>query len=185
MFSRPIDITRHALVYAGAQKNLGPSGLTLVIVRRDLLARSAPTLPTMLNHAVHAENRSLYNTPSTFGVYMFGLVMKWLLAQGGLAAIARVNERKAARLYAAIDGSGGFYRGHARSDCRSLMNVTFRLPTEDLEKMFVADSTAAALDGLKGHRSVGGLRASIYNAFPEAGVDALVQFMKEFQRTRG
>jgi phosphoserine aminotransferase len=139
----------------------------------------------MLNYAVHAENRSLYNTPSAFGVYMFGLVMKWLIAQGGLAAIARVNERKAARLYGAIDESGGFYRGHARSDCRSLMNVTFRLPTEELEKTFVKESTAAGLDGLKGHRSVGGLRASIYNAFPEAGVEALVEFMREFQRTRG
>jgi phosphoserine aminotransferase len=185
MFSRPIDVKRHALIYAGAQKNLGPSGLTFVIIRRDLLERSSASLPTMLNYAVHAENRSLYNTPSAFGVYMFGLVMKWLIAQGGLAAIARVNERKAARLYGAIDESGGFYRGHARSDCRSLMNVTFRLPTEELEKTFVKESTAAGLDGLKGHRSVGGLRASIYNAFPEAGVEALVEFMREFQRTRG
>jgi phosphoserine aminotransferase len=185
MFSRPIDVTRHALIYAGAQKNLGPSGLTLVVIRRDLLPRSSASLPSMLNYAVHAENKSLYNTPPAFGVYMFGLVMKWLLAQGGLAAIAGVNEQKAARLYAAIDGSGGFYRGHARSDCRSLMNVTFRLPNEELEKTFVKDATAAGLDGLKGHRSVGGLRASIYNAFPEAGVDALVQFMREFRRTRG
>jgi phosphoserine aminotransferase len=185
MFSRPIDVSRHALIYAGAQKNLGPSGLTFVIVRRDLLERSAASLPTMLSYAVHAANRSLYNTPPAFGVYIFGLVMKWLRAEGGLAAVARVNERKAGKLYAAIDASGGFYRGHARSDCRSLMNVTFRLPGEELEKMFVQESTAAGLDGLKGHRSVGGLRASIYNAFPEAGVDALVDFMREFQRTRG
>jgi phosphoserine aminotransferase len=185
MFSRPIDVSRHALIYAGAQKNLGPSGLTFVIIRRDLLPRSAASLPTMLSYAVHAENKSLYNTPPAFGVYIFGLVMKWLLAQGGLAAVAVANERKAGKLYSAIDASGGFYRGHARSDSRSLMNVTFRLPSEELEKAFVKESTAAGLDGLKGHRSVGGLRASIYNAFPEAGVDALVAFMREFQRTRG
>ncbi len=185
MFSRPIDVDRHALIYAGAQKNLGPSGLTLVIARRDMLARSSPTLPTMLSYAVHAENGSLYNTPPVFAVYIFGLVMKWLIAQGGLAVMARMNERKAAKLYAAIDGSGGFYRGHAAPECRSLMNITFRLPSEELEKSFVKESTMAGLDGLKGHRSVGGLRASIYNAFPEAGVDALVEFMREFQRTRG
>jgi phosphoserine aminotransferase len=187
MFSRPIDVSRHALIYAGAQKNMGPAGVTVVIIREDLLPRSMEkkaSLPTMLNYAVHAENRSLYNTPPAFAVYALGLVMKWLLQQGGLAAIARANERKAAKLYAEIDRSG-FYRGTAQRDSRSLMNVTFRLGSEDLEKQFVKDATAAGLDGLKGHRSVGGMRASIYNAFPEDGVDALVEFMKEFERTRG
>jgi phosphoserine aminotransferase len=187
MFSRPIDVSRHALIYAGAQKNMGPSGLTVVIVRDDMLARSkaAPaTLPTMLNYAVMAENNSLYNTPPAFAIYALGLVMKWLIAQGGLTAMAALNEKKAAKLYAEIDRTG-FYRGTAHKDSRSLMNITFRLATEDLEKQFVKASTAAGLDGLKGHRSVGGMRASIYNAFPEAGVDALVAFMKEFEHTRG
>ncbi len=184
MFSRPIDVARHALIYSGAQKNMGPAGLTVVIIRDDMLARSQKTLPTMLNYAVHAENNSLYNTPPAFAVYTTGLVMKWLLAQGGLAAIEGVNQRKAAKLYAEIDRTG-FYRGTAHKDCRSLMNVTFRLASEDLEKQFVKEAEAAGLDGLKGHRSVGGMRASIYNAFPDAGVDALVQFMREFERIRG
>jgi phosphoserine aminotransferase len=184
MFSRPIDVTRHALIYAGAQKNMGPAGVTVVIIRADLLQRSQKALPTMLNYAVHAENGSLYNTPPAFAVYALGLVMKWLRAQGGLGAIAKANERKAAKLYAEIDRTG-FYRGTAQKDSRSLMNVTFRLPTEDLESRFVKEATAAGLDGLKGHRSVGGMRASIYNAFPETGVDALVQFMQEFERTHG
>ncbi len=186
MFSRPIDVARHALIYAGAQKNLGPAGVTLVIVREDLLPRSVEkkaTLPTMLNYAVHAENGSLYNTPPAFAVYTLGLVMRWLRAQGGLAAIADANVRKAGKLYAEIDRTG-FYRGTAHKACRSLMNVTFRLPTEDLEKQFVAEAAREGLDGLKGHRSVGGIRASIYNAFPEAGVDALVGFMHEFERAR-
>jgi phosphoserine aminotransferase len=184
MFSRPIDIARHALIYSGAQKNMGPAGLTVVIIRDDMLPRSEKTLPTMLNYAVHAENGSMYNTPPTFAIYALGLVMKWLLAQGGLPAIAAVNERKAGKLYAEIDRTG-FYRGTAHKDCRSLMNVTFRLATEDLEKQFIKDSTTAGLDGLKGHRSVGGMRASIYNAFPEEGVDALIAFMREFERKNG
>jgi phosphoserine aminotransferase len=187
MFSKPIDISRHAVIYSGAQKNMGPAGVTIVIIREDLLPRSLEkksTLPTMLNYAVHAENGSMYNTPPAFAVYALGLVMQWLIGQGGLPAIARVNERKAAKLYAEIDRTG-FYRGTALKGDRSLMNVTFRLSTEDLEKQFIKESTAAGLDGLKGHRSVGGMRASIYNAFPEAGVDALVAFMKEFERTRG
>jgi phosphoserine aminotransferase len=187
MFSKPIDVKRHGLIYAGAQKNMGPAGVTVVIIRDDLVARSAErkaALPTMLSYAVHAENASLYNTPPAFAVYTLGLVMKWLAAQGGLAAIAKVNERKAAKLYAEIDRSG-FYRGTAHKDSRSLMNVTFRLATEDLEKAFIKESTVAGLDGLKGHRSVGGMRASIYNAFPEDGIDTLVSFMKEFERTRG
>jgi phosphoserine aminotransferase len=184
MFSRPIDVAKHALIYSGAQKNMGPAGVTVVIVRDDMLARSQDSMPTMLNYAVHAKNGSMYNTPPVFAVYALGLVMKWLLAQGGLAAIATVNERKAAKLYAEIDRSG-FYRGTAQKDSRSLMNVTFRLASEDLEKKFVKAATAAGLDGLKGHRSVGGMRASIYNAFPEQGVDALVAFMQEFERKQG
>jgi phosphoserine aminotransferase len=184
MFSRPIDVGKHALIYAGAQKNLGPSGVTLVIIREDLLARSQDTLPTMLSYKTHAENDSLYNTPPTFGIYVLGLTMKWLKGLGGLDAIAKINERKAGKLYAEIDRTG-FYRGTAAKDSRSLMNVTFRLPSEELEKAFVKESTAAGLDGLKGHRSVGGMRASIYNAFPEEGVEALVQFMREFERKHG
>jgi phosphoserine aminotransferase len=187
MFSRPLEVTRHGLIYAGAQKNMGPAGLTVVIVREDLLARSIAkkaTLPTMMNYAVHAENSSLYNTPPSFAVYAFGLVMKWLIAQGGLPAMAALNERKASKLYAEIDRTG-FYRGTAAPEDRSLMNITFRLATEELEKTFIKESTAAGLDGLKGHRAVGGMRASIYNAFPEAGVDALVAFMKDFEQKNG
>jgi phosphoserine aminotransferase len=163
---------------------MGPAGVTVVIVQDDMLARSQKSLPTMLNYAVHAENNSLYNTPPAFAVYTTGLVMKWLLGQGGLPAIAQANQRKAEKLYAEIDRTG-FYRGTAHTDCRSLMNVTFRLASEDLEKAFVKEAEAAGLDGLKGHRSVGGMRASIYNAFSESGVDALVQFMREFERVRG
>jgi phosphoserine aminotransferase len=184
MFSKPLDVAQHALIYSGAQKNLGPSGVTLVIIREDLLARSQKSLPTMMNYAVQAENGSMYNTPPTFAVYTLGLVVKWLIGQGGLTAIAQVNERKAAKLYAEIDRTG-FYRGTAQKESRSLMNITFRLASEDLEKQFVKESTAAGLDGLKGHRSVGGMRASVYNAFPEAGVDALVDFMRDFEQKRG
>jgi len=186
IFSGPIDIAKHGLVYAGAQKNIGPAGVTLVIIREDLAARSAgnKALPTMLNYAVHVENTSLYNTPPAFGVYAVGLVIKWLLEQGGLPAIAAVNQRKAGKLYAEIERSG-FYRGTADKGDRSLMNVTFRLASEELENKFVKESTAAGFDGLKGHRSVGGMRASIYNAFPETGIDALVAFMQEFERRNG
>jgi phosphoserine aminotransferase len=187
MFSGPIDVARHGLIYAGAQKNMGPAGLTIVIVRDDLLERSVErksALPTMLNYAVHAENTSLYNTPPAFAVYAAGLVMKWLLGQGGLRAIGARNARKAAKLYAEIDRTG-FYRGTAHKDSRSLMNVTFRLATEELEKQFIKESTSAGLDGLKGHRAVGGMRASIYNAFPEEGVDALVSFMRDFEQKHG
>jgi len=184
MFSRPIDVSKFGLVYAGAQKNLGPSGVTLVIIREDLLARSSKSLHTMLNYAVHAENGSMYNTPPCFGIYLMGLVMKWAIAEGGLEAIGARNARKAAKLYDEIDRTG-FYKGTADKASRSNMNITFRLPSEELEAAFVKASTAAGLDGLKGHRSVGGMRASIYNAFPEAGVDALVEFMREFERTNG
>jgi len=184
MFSRPIDVGKFGLIYAGAQKNLGPSGLTLVIIRDDLVARTPPSLATMLQYSVHVENKSMYNTPPVFGVYVMGLVLKWLLKEGGLTATDARNSRKAAKLYAEIDRSG-YYRGHAHADSRSRMNVTFRLPSEELEKKFAKEATTAGLDGLKGHRSVGGMRASIYNAFPEAGVDALVSFMQEFERVNG
>ena len=187
MFSRPIDIARYGVIYSGAQKNLGPAGVTVVIVRSDLLERSVAreaVLPAMLSYAVHAKHGSLYNTPSTVAVYVLGLVMKWLRDQGGLPAVAAVNERKAAKLYAEIDRTG-FFRGTAQKESRSLMNVTFRLPTEALEALFVKESAAAGLDGLKGHRSVGGMRASIYNAFPEEGVDTLVSFMRDFEQTHG
>ena len=184
LFCRPIDVSKYGLIYAGAQKNLGPAGVTLVIIRRDLLARSSPSLHTMLSYKVHADNNSLYNTPPCFAIYAVGLVMRWLRDRGGLEAIAAVNERKAGTLYAELDRTG-FWRPTARREDRSWMNVTFRLPSEDLEKQFVREATAAGLDGLKGHRSVGGMRASIYNAFPEEGVDTLVEFMREFERKNG
>ena len=185
IFSRPIDVSKYAVIYAGAQKNLGPSGVTLVILRNDLLERVPKNLATMLDYKVQVENKSLYNTPPVFGVYIMRLTMKWLLECGGLEAMARKNAEKAQLLYDAIDGSGGYYRPHAKPGNRSNMNVTFRLPSEDLEKKFVSEAAAAKLDGLKGHRSVGGIRASIYNAFPKAGVEALVSFMKEFQQKNG
>jgi phosphoserine aminotransferase len=184
IYSRPVDVSKFALIYAGAQKNLGPSGVTVVIVREDLLARSSDALPAMLNLKTLVENGSLYNTPPVFGIYILRLVMKWLIGLGGLAAIQAINERKAALLYAELDRTA-FWKPHADKDCRSRMNVTFRLPSDELEKLFVRESTAAGFDGLKGHRSVGGLRASIYNAFPESGVSALVEFMKEFERRHG
>ena len=184
MFSRPIEVNRYGLIYAGAQKNLGPAGVTLVIIRDDLLKRSPQGLPTMMDYNTYAKENSLYNTPPTFAIYIVGLVMRWIKNQGGLTEIGRRNEEKARVLYDQID-STGFYRGHAKADSRSQMNVTFRLPSEELEKQFVSEATRAGLDGLKGHRSVGGCRASIYNAFPLEGVQALVSFMKEYERTHG
>ena len=185
IFSRPIDVTRYALIYAGAQKNLAPAGVTLVIVRDDLVGRGPKSLPTMLDYATHAKEKSLYNTPGVFAIYAMGLVMKWLREQGGLEAVGRRNAEKARLIYDAIDASGGFYRPHAKPGSRSNMNVTFRLPSEELEQKFVSEAKKASMDGLKGHRSVGGLRASIYNAFPKKGVETLVSFMKEFQRSSG
>lgn len=181
IFSRPIDVSKFALIYAGAQKNLGPAGVTLVIIREDLLERSQDSLHTMMNYKIHAENNSLYNTPPVFGIYIIGLVAKWLISLGGLEAIAKINDEKARLIYDEIDNSGDFYRGHAEKDSRSKMNVVFRLPSEELEKQFVKEATERGLVGLKGHRSVGGLRASIYNAFPLEGVKALVEFMKDFK----
>jgi phosphoserine aminotransferase len=184
ILSRSIDVPKYGLIYAGAQKNLGPSGVTVVIVREDLLARSQDALPTMLNLKTQAENGSMYNTPPTFGVYILGLVMKWLIGIGGLKAIDAINARKAAALYAELDRTA-FWQPHADKDSRSRMNITFRLGTEELENKFAKEATAAGLDGLKGHRSVGGIRASVYNAFPEEGITALVQFMREFEKKNG
>jgi phosphoserine aminotransferase len=183
--SRPIDASRYGVYYAGAQKNLGPAGVVLVVVRKDLLARTPGGVPALLDYRLMAEHKSLYNTPPTFAVYVVGLVLRALVETGGLAAAAQRNEAKAALLYQAIDASGGFYRGHAQPASRSRMNVTFRLPSEDLEKAFLKEAQAAGLDGLKGHRSVGGLRASIYNACSAQAVQALAGFMSEFKRRRG
>ncbi len=186
IFSRPLEVPRRGLIYAGAQKNLGPAGVTLVIVHDEFLRRSSPrsAVPTMLRYSTYADSGSLYNTPPVFPVYMVGLVMKWLLANGGLSAMADRNENKARILYAAIDRTE-FYLGTAATDSRSLMNITFKLPTDDLETRFIEKAKGEGLVGLQGHRSVGGLRVSIYNAFPEAGVDTLVSFMAEFERTHG
>ncbi len=181
ILSHRIPFDKYAMIYAGAQKNMGPSGVTLAIVRDDLLQRIPEGLHTMLDYRTHAENKSLYNTPNTWGIYILNLVCKWLKDKGGLAVMEHENEEKAKLLYDAIDSSD-FYRGHADADARSIMNVTFRLPSEELEKKFAAEATAQGLDGLKGHRSVGGIRASIYNAFPRQGVEALVTFMKEFEK---
>jgi len=184
ILSHAIPVEKYALIYAGAQKNMGPSGVTLVIVRDDMLSRIPDGLHTMLDYRTHVENKSLYNTPNTWGIYIISLVCKWLRGKGGLAGMERENDEKAQLLYDAIDATE-FYRGHADADSRSIMNVTFRLPTEELEKQFATEATAQGLDGLKGHRSVGGIRASIYNAFPKEGVVALVSFMKEFERKNG
>jgi phosphoserine aminotransferase len=184
ILSRPIPVDKYGLIYAGAQKNMGPSGVTLVIMREDLLPRVREGLATMLDYRTHAKDKSLHNTPNTWGIYIINLVCKWLKEKGGLAAMQVENEEKARLIYDAIDATE-FYRGHADADSRSMMNVTFRLPTEDLEKKFANEATAAGMDGLKGHRSVGGIRASIYNAFPRAGCEALVEFMKEFEKKNG
>lgn len=184
ILSRAIPADKYGLIYAGAQKNIGPSGVTLVIIRDDLLQRIPDGLHTMLDYRTHVENNSLYNTPNTWGIYIISLVCKWIQEKGGIAAMEQENDEKAGLLYEAIDATD-FYRGHADADCRSAMNVTYRLPSEELEKKFTSEATAQGLDGLKGHRSVGGIRASIYNAFPRAGVEALVSFMKEFERKNG
>lgn len=184
ILSRAIPVVKYGLIYAGAQKNMGPSGVTLVIIRDDLLPRIRDGLHTMLDYRTHVENKSLYNTPNTWGIYIISLVCKWIADKGGIAGMERENNEKAQLLYDAIDATD-FYRGHADADCRSTMNVTFRLPSEELEKKFTAEATAQGLDGLKGHRSVGGIRASIYNAFPSAGVEALVSFMRDFERRNG
>jgi phosphoserine aminotransferase len=184
ILSRPIDISRFGLIYAGAQKNVGPAGLTLVIVREDLIGQPMEGTPTMFDYKIHADNDSMYNTPPTYAWYLAGLVFKWLGELGGLERMAVINERKARLLYDAIDTSS-FYANPVRPDCRSWMNVPFTLANPELDASFLSEAKGAGLLTLKGHRSVGGMRASIYNAMPEEGVKALVDFMAEFERKNG
>ncbi|MBM3203376.1 3-phosphoserine/phosphohydroxythreonine transaminase [Candidatus Woesearchaeota archaeon] len=184
ILSRPLDVSRFGLIYAGAQKNMGPSGITVVIVREDLIGAALPVTPSVLDYRKQADNGSMLNTPPTFNWYLLGLVLEWLKAQGGLSAMAEHNQAKAEKLYAAIDHSG-FYSNPVDVACRSLMNVPFRLPDPALEKPFLEEAREVGLVNLEGHRSVGGLRASLYNAMPLAGVEALVAFMGEFARTHG
>jgi len=179
ILSRPLDVSRFGLLYAGAQKNIGPSGLTLVIVREDLLGRSRSDLPPVLDYTVQAREGSMLNTPPTFGWYLAGLVFKWLKAEGGVAAMGARNRAKAERLYGYIDGSG-YYSNPVVASCRSWLNVPFRLPRAELEAVFAAEAKESGLTNLEGHRSVGGMRASLYNAMPLAGVEALVAFMRDF-----
>lgn len=184
--SHPVPVDQYGLLYAGAQKNIGPAGVAVAIVRKDLLDCVPEGLPSLLDYKVMAENASLYNTPPCFAIYVVGKVLKWLKNDiGGLEKMQAQNEKKAAILYDLIDGSGGFYRGHAEKDCRSLMNVTWTLATPELEAELIAGAKERNLDGLKGHRSVGGLRASIYNACPVASVQALADYMTEFQKQKG
>jgi len=185
ILSRPFDASKFALIYAGAQKNLGPSGVTAVLLREAWLEKANKKVPTMLRYATHVKNSSLYNTPPSFGVYVLNLVLQWIDQLGGLGAMAERNARKAKTLYDAIDQSGGFYRGHALPEARSQMNITFRLPSEALEKQFVAEAQAAGMVGLAGHRSVGGARASVYNAVSPESCQALASFMADFARKHG
>mgnify|MGYP003639492212 FL=1 len=185
VLSRPIDVSRFGVLYGGAQKNLGPSGLAIAIIRKDLLGRHGRALPPIFELQNQARNDSMFNTPPTFAWYVLGLVLEWLKAQGGAVAMGERNRRKAENLYAAIDGSGGFYRNNVQVAARSWMNVPFFLPDEEREKAFLAEAKAAGLVGLKGHRALGGMRASIYNAMPEAGVQSLVDFMGDFARRHG
>lgn len=182
MLSRPVDFKKFDLIYAGVQKNLGPAGVVLVVAKKELLAKSPKTLPTMFRYSTFLKKDSLYNTPPAFCIYMVGKVAAWIKAQGGLAEMEKRNKKKAALLYDAIDNSNGFYRGHADKDSRSFMNVTFRLPNEELEAKFVAEALANGLSGVKGHRSVGGMRASIYNAMPYEGALKLAEFMDKFRQ---
>jgi phosphoserine aminotransferase len=185
ILSKPIDIEKYAVIYAGAQKNIGPSGVTVVIIRDDMLAAVPGGQHAMLDYRLIAENNSMLNTPNTWGIYLISLVCEWLRDQGGVSAMAVRNADKAAMLYKAIDSSDGYYEGHAEREARSLMNVTFRLATDDLDRQFCAEAESLGLDGLKGHRSLGGIRASIYNAFPREGVQALIEFMNEFAQRNG
>jgi phosphoserine aminotransferase len=183
--SHPIDVSKYALIYAGAQKNAGPSGVVMVIIRDDMLERTPTNLPVMLDYKALAASGSLHNTPPCYAIYIVGLVLKWAKKLGGLPAIEKTNRTKADLIYKAIDGSGGFYRGHAKPDARSLMNIPFRLPSEELEDTFAKEAKGKDLIGLKGHRSVGGMRASIYNAMTVEGAQELVKFMAEFQKKHG
>jgi phosphoserine aminotransferase len=184
LLSRPIDVSRFGVIYAGAQKNIGPAGLVLVIVREDLLGRARRETPGVIDYKTMAENDSMWNTPSTLSWYFAGLVFDWLKEQGGLEAMGKTNERKAAKLYRAIDGSG-FYKNPVDKAYRSWMNIPFTLANPDLDKPFLQEAKAAGLTNLKGHRVVGGMRASLYNAMPEAGVDALIAFMADFAKRHG
>lgn len=185
ILSRPVDVTKFGLIYAGAQKNIGPAGLTIVIVREDLLGKARAGTPTMLDYKVAADNDSMYNTPATYAWYMAGLVFEWLKEVGGLGAMAEINKRKAEKLYAAIASSNSFYANPVKPSDRSWMNVPFTLNDSTLDAAFLTESAAAGLTSLKGHKIVGGMRASIYNAMPEAGVDALIHFMADFARRYG
>jgi phosphoserine aminotransferase len=182
ILSRPLPIENFALIYAGAQKNLGPSGVTVVIIRKDLLNQTNETIPTMLRYDTYANNNSLYNTPPTFSIYMLKNVLKWVSDRGGINEIAKANEEKAAFIYNVIDESDGFYEGHSQKDSRSLMNITFNLRNEELSKKFLQEAKEQGFVGLNGHRSVGGCRASTYNAVPFEACDALQQFMKKFKQ---
>jgi phosphoserine aminotransferase len=184
LLSRPLDVSRFGVIYAGAQKNIGPAGLAVVIVRDDLLGRARRETPGVIDYKTMAENDSMWNTPSTLSWYFAALVFEWLKEQGGLAAIGEINARKASKLYAAIDGSG-YYKNPVDKACRSWMNVPFTLPDAALDKQFLQEAKAAGLTNLKGHRVVGGMRASLYNAMPEAGVDALIAFMADFAKRHG
>ncbi len=181
ILSRLVDVSKFGIIYAGAQKNIGPAGLTVVIVRDDLIGQTLDGTPTMFDYKTHADNGSMYNTPPTYGLYLAGRVFEWLEQLGGLSAMAEINERKANKLYAAIDGSD-FYSNPVAKDCRSWMNIPFTLANAELDGLFLEQANAAGLVTLKGHRSVGGMRASIYNAMPEAGVDALISLMAEFEQ---
>jgi len=183
MLSRPVDFKKFSLIYAGVQKNLGPAGVVIVVARKSFIEKSRDTLPTMLRYDTFYKKNSLYNTPPAFSIYIVGKVAAWIKNCGGLTEMARRNSIKAKILYEAIDNSNGFYRGHAEKDSRSFMNVTFRLPTEELEKKFVAEALEKNLSGVKGHRSVGGMRASIYNAMPIEGAEALADFMNQFRKS--
>ncbi|MGI9014732.1 MAG: phosphoserine transaminase [Phycisphaerales bacterium] len=185
MFSRPIDIDKHAMIYAGAQKNLGPSGVVLVIIRKDFMQRAPENLPLLLDYREIAAKESCLNTPPTFGIYFMGQVFKWILRQGGLQAMEKHNAAKATHIYDAIDNHAGFYTCVSQPQCRSLMNISFRTPSADLDKKFIAEAEQHDMDGLKGYRSVGGIRASVYNAFPIAGCQVLADFMKDFAQRNG
>ncbi|REJ77288.1 MAG: 3-phosphoserine/phosphohydroxythreonine transaminase [Acidobacteria bacterium] len=185
ILSKPIDVSKYSMIYAGAQKNIGPSGVTLVIIGEELLSKVPDNQHSLLDYRAIASKGSMLNTPNTWGIYLIDLVCRWLEEQGGVSAMETRNTAKAGLLYDAIDSSDGFYKGHADPEARSLMNVTFNLPSEELEKRFAEEAADVGLDGLKGHRSVGGIRASIYNAFPEEGVRTLVDFMADFAEKNG
>jgi phosphoserine aminotransferase len=184
IMSRVINVNQFGMIYAGAQKNLGPSGLVLVIIRKDLIDRTPESVPTFLRYRTHADEKSLYNTPNTWGIYVLKLVTEWIDSLGGLNAIQNINERKSKKLYDVLDSSD-FWTTPVDKDSRSIMNIVWRLPNEELEDLFINEAQKAGMIGLKGHRSVGGIRASIYNAVPQESVDTLTTFMKQFEARHG